>query len=120
MTLFQLYLFLVVLPNACNVATGLAVFFTVASLVSLLIGALLVAERNINESKQAFKWAKISGIIAFIIVLCTVPFPTKDQLEYLAGGYVVTNTKDISKLPDNIVKAANSYLEHITLDKDKK
>lgn len=43
----------------------------------------------------------------------SIPIPDKDQLYMLAGGYITTSIKDIKKLPDNVVAAANTYLENI-------
>lgn len=46
--------------------------------------------------------------------------PTEKQLYVIAGGYVATNTKDIAKLPDNVVKAANAWLEKAAALADEK
>jgi hypothetical protein len=111
MTLTQLYLFTVILPNISATFT----FFAI-SLICLTVGALFIAllaasgdaeekaPRFIALSKKAFIWLCVLSVVA-------LPFPTEKQLYTLAGGYVATNAKDVSKLPDNVVKAANAWLE---------
>lgn len=44
-------------------------------------------------------------------------FPKASQMNMIVGGYYVTNLENIDKLPPNILKAANKYLEKINGEK---
>lgn len=110
MSLTQLYFFTVILPNI-NIALAFtfAVLF-VFSIFYLIHGATL--DNNYEDAKgSAFRYAKNLLICTIGIGFISIPFPSEKQLYMLAGGYVATNTKDIAKLPDNVVKAANAWLE---------
>lgn len=111
MTLTQLYFLTVVLPNSASVISGLSVFFYIVA------GGLIFCYFPVSdivgkdEGIKVLAWGKRFLISAIIASLTTIILPSQQQLYFLAGGYVATNTKDVAKLPDNVVKAANAWLE---------
>ena len=108
MRLEQLYLFTVILPNINATLSILFFSLIVGALVSLGRGAALYDD---DDAKQLFRHARKIFLWAGIVAIISIPFPCDKQLYTLAGGYVATNTKDIAKLPDNVVKAANAWLK---------
>jgi len=50
----------------------------------------------------------------------SVFLPDTKQIYTLAGAYAVTNNQDVMKLPDNIAKAANAYLEKLAAPEESK
>lgn len=51
------------------------------------------------------------------LILLNALYPSKDDLEFIAGGTVVLNSEEVQKLPDNLIRAANSFLEQVSEDK---
>ena len=119
MTLTQLYLFTVVLPNTYQLFDFLGGLFAISAIITLMLsGAILSQEEEI--AKAFFKYFIRLSICAIITALVAIPLPSEKQLYTIAGGYVATNAKDVSKLPDKVVKAANAWLEKAaTLADDK-
>lgn len=111
MTLMQLYLFTVILPNAYHALDCLSVICLMA-LATLLVTAIYAVPVEEPEfAKRIFRWVVRFAVSFVVLTLIAIPLPSDKQLYTLAGGYVATNTKDVAKLPDNVVKAANAWLE---------
>lgn len=110
MTLMQLYFFTVILPNLYKMCDFLSGALIVVAIIFCVI-AFLVIEQD-NTARVLFRTAIKLCISAIILFLIEIPLPNDKQLYTLAGAYVVTNTKDINKLPNNVVKAANAWLEN--------
>lgn len=108
MTLMQLYLFTVILPNAGAFFGSSCIIFMITGILSTIIG-LSAEEEDVRSSGR--RLSRILLIAAFLAELLSIPFPDNKQLYTIAGGYVATNTKDISKLPGNVVEAANTWLK---------
>jgi hypothetical protein len=70
--------------------------------------------------QQATKsYLKNSIISTLVLLLISIPLPSEKQIAILSTSYVLTNAKDVSKLPDNLVSAINAYLTKITTEKKK-
>ncbi len=122
MDLLQLYLFLVILPNIGN-AVVTFVIIGILGLVSCLTVygfAIIDEEENQEKRKSLLRGIKIFGSILIISLIISSITPTDKQIYMVAGGYAATNDKELKKLPDNVLKAANSYLESLQKDLDKK
>lgn len=117
MTLTQLYIFTVILPNAYEAFNFLGEVLAIAAIICWVISFLLIDKPN--DAKSMVKTAVKLSIIAAITGLIAIPLPNERQLYTFAGGYVATNTQDIAKLPENVVKAANAWLEKAS-EKEKK
>lgn len=111
MSLLTLYLITTILPNLSLLMQGMLVFG-----LSALI--MVVFFYGIMEAKL---WPHTK---AFVIGLCIVGavscfIPDERQLALIIGGHFATNIEGIDKLPVNVVKAANSFLESVQ-EKEKK
>lgn len=71
-----------------------------------------MGDKDAGDFKDAVKKPLIIVSASFVIlsVVC-MAMPSKETLAYIVGGYAVTNTEEIEKLPSNITKAANKFLE---------
>jgi hypothetical protein len=112
MSIFKLWLVLTVLPN-------LSTFLFVMTCISGLAIAPIIAvyfDKNTKENERqcSVKTFKIWRIATPIIIMLTLMAPNKEQIMYIIGGYVTTNTAGIEKLPPNLVNAANKFLEGYT------
>lgn len=111
MSLGLLYFIFVLVPGISSFME--AVFF-LGAFILLGSGALCRAfaeDRNEEAYATAFKWFKNTlKTIAFCMVI-SIFIPDNKQMLTLIGGYAVTNNEQIQKLPDNVLKAANAYLE---------
>lgn len=117
MSLFTLYI-ISVLPSVSGLLVGMAAFacpvLVVVTIVLALIYSSSCSSDKEGHKKRLDKWVgslkySITGIILVSLLSCFIP--SEKQLYMIAGGYVATNTKDIDKLPVNIIGAVNAYLE---------
>ena len=98
---------------------GLLISIGCVTVMALLVLGLYQSEKLSDEPDAIFyikKYYPLKTVI-FICVL-TIFYPSKDDLKYIIGGAIVWNTiesaKDIEgidKLPENLVNAANHFLE---------
>jgi hypothetical protein len=117
MSLPLLYLIFCVLPSAAEwVAT-----FTVLGIITLVVLSvvlLLLKSVEYNDDDKAKSDAtisymkKLSGFV-ILLALLDVFLPDQSQIYTITGAYAVTNNAEMAKLPDNILKAANGYLEKL-------
>ena len=110
MSVFLLWLILVVVPN---VAVLFAVLLT-ALCIGGALGGLFILVEQVHEDEcwpTVKKWLVVYGFVTCLVTVGTVMTPTKSQMVYLVGGYFVTNVDGIKKMPPNIVKSANKFLE---------
>ncbi len=112
MTLSELYLFTVILPNIHSFSQSLALIIPIIGLGGGTIGYFV----NQNDGDPKFvpicrSIIKYSIFFLSLLIFGFVISPSSEQLYTVAGGYVATNTKDVAKLPDNVIKAANAWLE---------
>lgn len=113
MSLFTLYLVFVVLPSlACWISMAAFTF----AMAAAVLGIASVGETYREEGKRAREAAKKSLIAAIITGILSIFLPSTSQIYTVIGAYGATNSAEIMKLPDNIAKAANSYLEKLNED----
>lgn len=123
MNIWLLWLLIVVIPgingllNTINIA-----IFVIACIVLLCAGLLIMFDSisNTDDLIKKIKKFKYAAVIWFISCVFVGLLPDKEQITYLVGGYFVTNIEDINKLPPNLIKSANQFLEnYISDDKEK-
>ena len=112
MTLTDLYLFMVILPNLHEFATSPVILLP----VMLLIGGILAlvgghAEDAPVVSQMGAKAIRWAASLLALLCLVYVLTPSHTQMYGIAGGYVTTNTKEVEKLPENLIGAANAWLK---------
>ncbi len=110
MSFIELYLFFVILPNISTLIGITFICCTIGIGTSLFISAVSSADSS-EFAMKALGVAKKFGAAAIILGILSIPIPDETQIYKLAGVYIVANTKDIKKLPDNLVGAANAWLE---------
>lgn len=124
MSMFTLYLLFVIMPNlhdTVGMRSFLALIGTMA-LIVYIVSRIGVATSRKDSDDMALS---ISGISVSKIIMTTcfslfllfyfigIVTPDEDQVYKIAGGYIVTNDAELKKLPDNVFKVANDYLEKI-------
>lgn len=69
-----------------------------------------------NEAKVPKIKLLLGRVILSMVILGTVGIfvPDSSQIYTVMGAYAVTNNQEMAKLPDNIAKAANAYLEKMS------
>lgn len=113
MTLTDLYLFMVLLPNMHSFASGPIAMIPIVLLVGGAMGMMIgVIEREEKVKQIGVKSIRWGGSLLALLCCLSVFTPSHTQLYAIAGGYVATNTKDIEKLPENLVGAANAWLKN--------
>lgn len=116
MNIFTLYLLFTVLPGL-NCALVIFLTCSVVAIICLGIGSSL--EYGDDNKGKYYPWIKKFIVAVIVLTIISIFVPGEKQILTIAGGYAVTNDAEVKKLPDNILKAANSYLEKIN-DANKK
>jgi hypothetical protein len=114
MSLTTLYL-ISILPGLGYLLARFSCILVFAAMVSLAIGSI---EDGMGiESKYKALWLTNMKKWGFATIVCSgllaVLIPSEKQLYFIAGGYAATNITGIDKLPENVVKAANDWLEGV-------
>lgn len=121
MSLTELYLLFVVLPGlgsalAVICITGLILYFF-ALFIAGMIGDVKYDDVSKYITPLFRKWVLIVLILFGLLSAIT---PSQKDMLLLTGAYAATNSKEMMKLPDNILKAMNTYLDRLNKDNNKK
>ena len=96
--------------------------------IALLVGVIsplahllyYIEDRPVGVEPFLFTKNKWIGIFIAFAVLMNVVVPSKDDMKYIIGGSVLWNTTtsvldsdEAKKLPSNVLKAANTFLEEV-------
>lgn len=103
--------------------------FSLAVGFFMIIGSvffLVVPEEDVGETLRD----KSGTVLTFmkskwwaVPIVFVLLFPNKDDLKLIFGGvgiYAVSQNEEVQKLPNNILKSANSFLEKLGEDDAKK
>lgn len=119
MSIWLLYLLFVIVPNLGDACAWLAVGSGIAAGISgffFCIGSVF-ASMGDDDSKKFVPVLKPffkNFMLAFLVcILLGVVTPSEKQLWTVAGGYAATNNAELKKLPDNVLKTANDFLEKV-------
>ena len=94
-----------------NVVTSLMLALVVGGIILVMYSFVSYMENGKNIFKPYFKQI---GWFCGLSILMACLYPSKDDLKFILGGYVVssiTEVEGVKELPENIVKAANVFLE---------
>lgn len=116
MSMLLLYFLLVVLPNL-SFLLGVICFMCIVLFIGLTIS---FSETKYFNNPAFTKPCKIIFIVFIGCIVLSVFLPDSKQMLYVVGGYAATNSEEIVKLPGNIRKAANAYLENIVKENNEK
>ena len=118
MSVFTLYLLFSLLPSL-DWAAGLVMAVSAVLFIAMCIAWVIthIECYDDEEKKQILantrKGMKISFIVLCSFLTVRVLVPNENAIYTIAGGYIATNTKGMAKLPENLVGAANDYLEKL-------
>ena len=112
MSIWILWLLITVIPNLVKVASVILIG-GVASLAFFSVVRLIEKD----EFFPTWIYTKLALPVFLVCTFIVVLVPDKEQIIYIAGGYLATNIEDIEKLPPNIVKSANKFLEDFAQEK---
>ena len=109
MDLFTIYL-LTRLTALNDFLCMLGALSGVGFVVSMFLTAMF---SDIDRSlvSRSVWYAKLAAIVFFTVMSLKVFMPTAKEAFLIIGGAAVINNAEIQKLPDNVAKAANSFLE---------
>ena len=103
MSLFDLWLYFVAIPAIGGLSA-------VAAFVIFVIGVVYAISNEGIDKKVHGRLA----VIVFVLIIFAAIIPDKNQIVFLTGAYVTTNTEGVKELPENIVSAANNFLKDYT------
>ena len=125
MSVWELWLLMVVLPGLDSAAFPIVVVCTIGT-VPVVVGGIVwksIADAEDDESQKAIAekvlglWkVTVTGAVLFTAIGIAVP--DREQIMYIVGGSVVTNAEGIEELPDNLVQYANRFLEQTEKDQE--
>lgn len=113
MELWQLWLLFVV-PGIAGFIIVIGGLFIICVIV---VGAISFCYYVLEERGDIKKWfACMKKIVPAVVIVCVVTFvsaliPSKKDAMLIVGGYYATNIEDIAKLPPNVIKATNKFIE---------
>jgi hypothetical protein len=109
MSIFQLYL-LAILPGVANVLCTFSVLF------GSILGVFSIASSLdlTDPLPYSFKFGVVLGGLLIVSVL----IPSRSDLAFIIGGHYATHSAEAQKLPDNILKAMNAFLQGIQKEKN--
>ena len=124
MSLLTLYL-ISTLPRLGDFIGGFSILLFVIAAGGLIVAAFedgaVYGTPDHNWKKLWLTHMKKWGIATCVsISLISTLIPSEKQLYFIAGGYAATNIAGIDKLPGNVVKAANDWLEGINKESEDK
>lgn len=120
MSLTQLYVLFILLPGLGKALCAIgAISLSIYGIAFLATGMIGLCESKWEPIKSLLKY-KALPIIAVIFVMIGSMLPSQKDMIILTGAYGVTNNKEMIKLPDNVLKALNYYLEQIPMNKEEK
>ena len=102
MSMFELYLLTRLQPLLAVSIVGMVVSSFLA--YAYWMGCVQGVENARNPSRI---WTGV----AVICLLLTLLLPTTRSLAIIFAGHWATNSEEVAKLPDNVVKTINSFLE---------
>lgn len=114
---FVLWLLFTVMPNI-SILFGLP--FTILVCGWVIVGTISIFGGYDDMQPIINKAKKLKTYIHMIVIgfILTIFIPSSDQMKILIGGYFAVNTVEavgnvegIERLPENVVKAMNKFLE---------
>jgi hypothetical protein len=119
MSLLELWFYFVGIPGIGSTAKFLAFVFASLSVIGT-IGWCVSLDCHDDETvalrPKILGFTKLMAVLFTVVVLLANMLPNEKQVLYLAGGYAATNSEEVRKLPNNILGAANTYLESLKQD----
>lgn len=112
MSLLTLWLLFVVLPGLRGLTPGLFACSTI--LIGIYGGWFIISLVEGSPHKPPVFLRNLGVFLLILASIISVTTPDKKSIMIIAGAYSVTNVEGIEKLPPNIVRAANDYLESLT------
>jgi len=119
MDMIDIYLYTTLIPN-------IGILFKVLTLLSggVLLGLFtrwVKTYEEVIDDDDFYKYYSIRIAIALLIFTSLVMvIPNRQDFRQIAAISILTNTKNISKLPDNAVRYLNKYLKENSKKKDKR
>lgn len=113
MSIWLLYLLFVVIPNANVFTKGMVIASVSAAFVAGFVIIMSLDFGPKETVKRGQFWFKAGMASAVFFAFLSLFIPSDTQMWTVAGGYVAANNAELKKLPDNVLKTANSYLEKL-------
>lgn len=115
MSLWLLYTILVLIPNLHAFSSSIIWCPTIIVMfISGLAFIICVCTPNEPDTKNIIGPVryvfKYTIRLTLMLSILGIILPNQKQMYMVAGGYVVTNNKEVQALPDNVMGAANAYL----------
>lgn len=116
MSMLSLYTLFILLPQLHSIAPLWCV-------LAIISGIAMAITLGINQDSSCDSETRAVGLFFYtklkrVFLVSSIMFfvslfsPSREDVYYLVGGYAVTNSQEVVKLPENIVGAANAFLEN--------
>ena len=106
MTVFQIYLFAVLLPS---IATAATITFIITGIIAVSTFVACAADYFNNKSLK--KAAVSLAVVSMVSMIIAIPLPSKQDSALMFAGAYASHIDGIEKLPPNAVKLLNQYME---------
>jgi len=113
--MLTLYTMFILLPHIHDLHVLFGVMAGIAGVVAIIPLCISRFPESCSEEREVatFFYGKLRRVFQVTSVLFFISLfsPSKEDVYYLVGGYAITNSVEVAKLPENIVGAANDFLE---------
>lgn len=114
MSMFELYLI-----TRCENLHDLFMVVSIISLIVTIFSAIAVTAMSmpdtwtgkVTDIKPYRKYVLILGSVCFVSSLISALLPTTKDIALIYSGHFVTHSEELKKLPDNLLRHLNTYLE---------
>jgi len=112
MSIFELWALFVAFPTLEAISTFILVMLGITAATIGII--FLISEGDSWDGTKMF-FEKFKSILIGLLLFGLVGnfVPNEKQIALIIGGAIATNTEGMEKLPENLVKASNSFLERV-------
>lgn len=92
------------------------VFFVILMILAFYMTCRSADGEDIKDESQVFKKVVICTLFCSFAAILT---PSNKDIAIILGGYWVSNSEEVKKLPVNVVKTVNDFLEKYQDDEEK-
>ena len=122
MDMWELY-WLTRLDSFNNLTTNI-IFMTITLILGLILWGIIYRENGNDDMvargiKIHHKYIPRIIIVLFMIITLKIFIPTTKHVAIMLAGHWATNSEEMNKLPDNVVKTINTFLETYNKENNK-
>lgn len=116
MSVLELYLLFIFIPKIKVIMMNGVVLIIVLAIIATIVNLCYIVETG----EMAFKGEKLASYTKKLFIICcilttlSIIIPTKEEMAILYVVPKISNNEEAQKLPSNVLKTINSYLDDLS------